>query len=266
MIPRPTSPRRHGRPPYRTVVVHGGPGAPGSLAPVARVLARTQGVLEPWQSARTVAGQVEELSHQIERWADPPVALVGHSWGAWLSILLAAKHPELVRRLVLVGAGPFRARDARAIRDRRSRRLTPQEGNELQALEKRLRDPKSRFSASTMRRFGRLSERASSFELLPHRSGAPPPEPLVFRRVWAEAEELRRSGALMRALRRVRVPVFVLHGTNDPHPVNGVVEPLRRMRVNVRVVVFDRCGHEPWWERHAREAFFDRLRAEIRRD
>ena len=265
MSRRPTNPRRHGRPPYRTVLVHGGPGAPGSLAPVARVLARHQGVLEPWQTARTVAGQVEELSRQVERWATTPVALVGHSWGAWLSVLLAADHPELVQRLVLIGAGPFRARDAHEVGERRTRRLTGDEREEVQELERRLVDPNQHATASTLRRLERLTERTDSYRLVPHRSSAPAPDVRTFREVWADAARIRQSGALLRSLHRVQAPVLVLHGADDPHPVEGVVVPLRRAGVHVRVVVLDRCGHYPWWERYARDAFFGRLRAEVAR-
>jgi len=260
MRSRPTNPRLHGAAPYRVVVVHGGPGAPGSMAPVARVLARTEGVLEPWQTAHSVAGQVEELSGQIERWAAPPVTLIGHSWGAWLSVLLASERPSLVSRLALVGSGPFRAQDAQRIQARRRRRLTSREWNELERVETRLGDPRIPPSPATLRRLGRLSERADSCELLPHRALGPPPDPVAFRKVWPEAEEMRRRGVLLQALRRLRMPILVLHGRVDPHPVEGVVQPLRQARRKVEVVVLDRCGHYPWWERYARDAFFDRLR------
>jgi len=85
----------------------------------------------------------------------------------------------------------------------------------------------------------------------------------MFRKVWREAEELRRRGDLLRALRHLRVPVLVLHGRYDPHPVRGVVKPLRDAGADLRVVVLERCGHEPWWERYARNRFFDRLRREV---
>ena len=42
-------------------VVHGGPGACGEMAPVARRLASARGVLEPIQTALSLEGQVEEL-------------------------------------------------------------------------------------------------------------------------------------------------------------------------------------------------------------
>ena len=52
---------QHGRAPHRVVVVHGGPGGAGEMAPVARRLGQDFGVLEPLQVADSVEGQVAEL-------------------------------------------------------------------------------------------------------------------------------------------------------------------------------------------------------------
>jgi len=54
--------RRYGKAPYLVAVVHGGPGAAGAMAPVARELGADRGVLEPLQTAMTVDGQVDELA------------------------------------------------------------------------------------------------------------------------------------------------------------------------------------------------------------
>lgn len=48
--------RTYGLSPYRVAVLHGGPGAPGGMAPVARNLSRARGVLEPLQTADTLEG------------------------------------------------------------------------------------------------------------------------------------------------------------------------------------------------------------------
>jgi pimeloyl-ACP methyl ester carboxylesterase len=103
----PVNLRRYGTPPFRVAVVHGGPGAPGSVAAVARELARDHGVLAPLQTAHSLVGQVEELGAVLTRAASRPVGLIGHSWGAWLAALLAARRPALVGKLILVGSGAF---------------------------------------------------------------------------------------------------------------------------------------------------------------
>ena len=261
----PVHPRRHGKPPFRAVLVHGGPGAPGSLGQVGRVLGLSFGVLEPWQSATTVAGQVEELSGQIGAWASPPVTLIGHSWGAWLSFLLAEEHPEQVRSLVLIGCGPLTTYHAAEVDRRRRQRLSPGLWKEFEECRRRLENKTPRPRRSVLRRLGELAEVADSYELLAHPAPRNPPDPRAFQAVWREAEGMRRSGALVRALHRVQAPILVIHGEADPHPFRGVIEPLRRGKAAFRVVLLPRCGHEPWWERYASDRFFEELRTELAR-
>ena len=57
------------------------------MAPVARELASDMGVLEPLQTANSVDGQVEELKNVLEKYGNPPLILIGFSWGAWLSYI-----------------------------------------------------------------------------------------------------------------------------------------------------------------------------------
>lgn len=92
-----TTIHKYGNPPFTVAVIHGGPGAVGEMEPVARALSSSFGVLEPWQTANTVDGQVEELRESLECYTDDPCTLIGHSWGAWLAFLLAAKYPMLVQ-------------------------------------------------------------------------------------------------------------------------------------------------------------------------
>lgn len=107
--------RVYGKSPYSVIVVHGGPGAPGEMKPVAEELSKNFGVIEPLQTKDSIDGQIEELKKVIEENATSPVYLIGWSWGAWLSYLLAAHHPKLVKKLILVSSGPFEASYAEGI-------------------------------------------------------------------------------------------------------------------------------------------------------
>ncbi len=100
--------RTYGRSPYTVAVVHGGPGAPGEMAPVARALSTHAGILEPLQTAATLDGQVQELAGVLTGHADQPVTLIGHSWGAILGFIVAARYPGLVGKLILVGSAPLK--------------------------------------------------------------------------------------------------------------------------------------------------------------
>ena len=133
--------RRYGQGPFRVAVIHGGPGAAGEMAPVARELRRLVGVLEPLQSATSLEGQVVELRDVLVAEAEIPVTLVGWSWGACLSYILAARYPGLIGKLVLISSGPFLESDAAGIMPLRLARLKPAERTEAAALMAGLEHP-----------------------------------------------------------------------------------------------------------------------------
>jgi pimeloyl-ACP methyl ester carboxylesterase len=255
------NPRIYGEQPYRVAVVHGGPGALGSVAPVARELARDYGMLEPLQTATTIDEQVDELAGLLREHGDGPATLIGHSWGAWLAYLVAARHPSLVRKLILVSSGPFEAHYAAGIMDRRFSNLPPDECTELKALMAAWPD----FSDADLSRLGHLSGKADTYDPLP---SEPDPDPLPgaanqFETIWPEADAMRANGELLRLARDIACPVTAIHGDYDSHPADGVREPLERVLSDFRFILLERCGHEPWSERWARDAFFSAVREEI---
>jgi len=254
--------RLYGRPPYGVAVVHGGPGAAGELAPVARELARARGVFEPLQSVPSVEGQIEELKVQLEALGAGPFILIGHSWGAWLACLLAAGRPALVKKLILVASGAFEQRHAEGLLERRLARLSGGEQDEARALAERARGA-APFSSEQLARFGELLFKADSYDPIP--SGGDPVrcDARIFRTVWPEAVRLRETGELLRRVANLRCPVVALHGDHDPTPAQGVREPLSRVLKDFRMIVVERCGHSPWRERQARRSFFEALETEL---
>ncbi|MGC9384418.1 MAG: alpha/beta fold hydrolase [Kosmotogaceae bacterium] len=107
--------RKHGKQPFLVAVIHGGPGAPGDMYPVARQLSATTGVLEPLQTKSTIGELVVQLKNVIEKNPDKPLTLIGHSWGSTLSILFAAQYPSKVKKLLLVGCAPFESKYLRTL-------------------------------------------------------------------------------------------------------------------------------------------------------
>jgi pimeloyl-ACP methyl ester carboxylesterase len=133
--------RKHGKPPYTVAVVHGGPGARGQVAPVAKELSSLVGVLEPLQTAITLEEQVIELHTVLQENGSPPVTLFGHSWGAWLSFIATARYPALVKKLVLIGSGPFEQQYAAGITGTRLTRLSEADRLRVFSLIEALSDP-----------------------------------------------------------------------------------------------------------------------------
>jgi pimeloyl-ACP methyl ester carboxylesterase len=238
---------------------------------VARELAALsgQGVLEPLQTVSSIAGQVNELRALLAEHGRPPLTLIGHSWGAWLALIAAAHHPELVRKLILVGSGPFEERDAEGIMATRLGRLDELERQEVQTLVPALADPSVPDRDSLLARLGVLISKTDTFDPLPPDVVDPAPEPDevqadLHAAVWAEAAALRRSGGLLKIIESIRCPIVVLHGDYDPHPADGVSRPLAQLHPDFRFFLLNDCGHEPWRERRARYHFFETLLKELR--
>ena len=96
--------RLYGRAPYKVILVHGGPGAIGSLKGFAKELSEISitGIVEAIQSKYSIADLIEELYCQIKENCSEKVTIIGHSWGAWLVAFFAEKHPELVKRKCII--------------------------------------------------------------------------------------------------------------------------------------------------------------------
>ncbi len=255
--------RKYGKPPYRIAVIHGGPGAAGEMAPVARKLSEKYGVLEPLQTKDTINGQVEELKEVIKKNSESPVTLIGWSWGAWLSLIFAAKYPDLVRKLILVSSGPFEEKYVNDIMKTRINRLSSKEKKEQENLQKTLNDPKIKEKDKSFARFGELFSKTDSFEPLPTEAEEITINHNIYNKVWNEASELRSSGKLLEMARLVRCPVVAIHGDYDPHPAAGVKLLSEHIR-DFKFILLKNCGHTPWKERLARDKFFQTLEVEIK--
>ncbi len=255
--------RLYGNKPFRIAVIHGGPGAPGEMAPVARELASVRGVIEPLQTATSIQGQVEELHSVIENTADLPVILIGYSWGAWLSFIYTAAYPLSVGKLILVSSGPFEEKYARGIMNTRLTRLTEEERTEVFAVMEKLNGPASGESDELMARFGELMARADSYDPLTWDNEVLECQSDIYRKVWREASVLRSSGKLLAMGEKIRCPVVANHGADDPHPAEGVKEPLSRILPDFKFIRLRHCGHTPWKERAARDRFYRKLKSEI---
>ena len=206
--------------------------------------------MEPFQTRHSVGGQVDELKSQIEEFCSPTVTVIGWSWGAWLGCLFAARYNNLVNRLILVGSGPFEARFASAIRATKNSRLTNGQRLELNALRGADGD------VNSVARFIELSDEADT-----HSRDASPLPTVVFdgaihAAVWPEADEMRRSGALVKAVSAIQCPVLAIHGDYDPRPSEGVRSPLKVALPSAQFIELERCGHKPWQESHAKEEFY----------
>ncbi|HPI41828.1 MAG TPA: alpha/beta hydrolase, partial [Pseudobdellovibrionaceae bacterium] len=85
----------------------------------------------------------------------------------------------------------------------------------------------------------------------------------IYERVWPEAAQLRKSGELLKIAEKIRCPVVAIHGDYDPHPANGVKEPLSQTIKDFRFILLKDCGHKPWIEKNTKDEFYRLLKQEL---
>jgi len=255
--------RKYGKAPFNIAVIHGGPGAPGEMAPMAKELSKTCGVLEPLQIKSSLKEQLQELEIVLKENGSLPMTLIGFSWGAWLSFVFAARNSSFVKKLILVSSGPFEERYALDIMRTRLSRLTEEERMTIDSLSEILNDPDRQDKNKIFAQLGELISKADSYDPLPYKSDVIEYQFDIFENVWKEAEDLRRSGKLVAFGKQIRCPVVAIHGDYDAHSAEGVKIPLSSVIKNFRFILLEDCGHRPWIERAAKDAFYTILKKEL---
>ncbi len=253
--------RQYGQGSPQVVVLHGGPGAPGSVGALAQEIGKRHSALEPFQGQGSVEGQVEELNDQIKASCTEPVTLIGHSWGAWLAYVYAATHPRRVSKLVLVGSGPFDVSYVAQMNATRAQRMPPDQEAEINRLAGAIFGgglPEAEEKAC-FGQLGGIMTALDSFEAIDKNSHAVDYRPDHFKSLMPQAGQLRKSGQLVAYGKDIQCPVLAIHGDYDPHPVDGVRQPLSQVLGDFEMRVIDRCGHEPWNEVYGKETFYKTL-------
>jgi len=255
--------RKYGGPLFRLAVIHGGPGAAGGTASVARTLSNNYGVLEPLQTVDSLEGQITELKSALEDDSNLPIILIGFSWGAWLSYIFTARYPDLVKKLILISSGPFEEKYALGINEVRMRRLSEEERIEVNSLYRKFNDSRIEVKDKVFQRFGEIFSKADTFNSIDDDSDKIIYDFKIFQNVWKEAAEMRKNGSLLEFGKQIKCPVIAIHGDYDPHPPNGVKYPLSKMLNDFRFVLLKNCGHKPWIEKQAKDKFYKILKSEI---
>ncbi|MCC6429816.1 MAG: alpha/beta hydrolase [Gemmatimonadaceae bacterium] len=247
------------------VLLHGGPGASHEyLYPQMLALAETHRVITYDQrgggrsrsldsSPITWRTQVEDLAAVLRELvpvaSTPAVApiLAGYSWGALLAMLYAIEQRRQptwppIDRLLLVSPAPITSA-WRALFD--AALSARQLGPEIRAL-------RDQLTASGLRERDPAAFRQRSFELsvAGYFADVQRAESLTPFRVTARTQQSVWDSLgtfdLRDELRAVRLPVLVVHGREDPIPLESAVAVSEAL--NGRLVVLDACGHVPYVE------------------
>ncbi|MHA1611303.1 MAG: alpha/beta fold hydrolase [Promethearchaeota archaeon] len=272
MTESPSNYRLHGTPPYTLVVLHGGPGAWGEMAPVAQKLSDTWGVIEAFQTKPTLEGQLAEIRELVEKLTidSGSVILIGFSWGAWLAYLFAATPfgQKRVRKVILIGSGPYEHKYYLELIKTRENRMNPAQKEQYSEILKSLQDPAVANKDAIISELGVLCGKIDQFDEEAVEESFPIPHfdldrSTHFQQALNEVIAMRQSGDLLKEAEKISCPVVAFHGDYDPHPADGVRIPLKKRLKEFRFFLLEKCGHKPWTEKNARSDFFQLMKSVI---
>lgn len=233
-------------------VLHGGPGAIGS----ARSLAKELGAVEVLNYEKSIQGQLGEINEAVQAMKIEAPIIVGHSWGAWMAAIYASEFSA--KKVILIGCGAFDEKYLSGMQARRKGKLTREEEKQVDEYFLQL----NRGELREISEFNRLMEKMDAYEATGHDEL----DAFDFEghgMLMDELRPLRKSGALLKMVKMTECEIVVLHGLNDPHPLEGITEPFDKAGIDYTIHTFAKCGHTPWQERYAKEDFFRVLKAMI---
>ncbi len=252
--------RRFGKAGPLVLVLHGGPAAVGDVAPVAKGISKYFRAVEPWQRGSgevplTVARHISDL-HELatELGGGSPLAIVGHSWGAMLALCYAAVHPSNTGPIVLIGCGTFDQASRSRMQATIGERMDDGLQDHLRRMSTEVADPADRF----IRTF-KLTRHLFDFDPINSYADKEEFEPFdiqAHQETWSDMQKLQDEGIYPNAFAAIQSPVLMLHGQYDPHPGKMIRDSLLNYLPELEYHEWERCGHSPWIEKSAREAFF----------
>jgi pimeloyl-ACP methyl ester carboxylesterase len=253
------------------VMVHGGPGIPDYLAPVAEIvddLGRVHRYDQrgtggsAWEGEHTIARHVQDLASLLDVWGYDRVVLLGHSFGTTMASYFLLAHPGRVAGLIQL-AGPFldpwREADLAAQRARRSGEQQARL-DELDAISSRTDSEDTEYLALSWFTDHADQARAWDWALAAARTLRP-----VNYAMNAQLNAAKKADPLesrVDELRELLPPgAIIIGGAGDTRPAAA----LRRLgaRLNCEVTIIPNAGHEPWLEAPGR--FARALRAAVQR-
>ena len=194
--------------------------------------------------------QVDDMARVVAELRISPLTIVGYSWGGLLAMLYATEAaagrtaPPPVR-LALIDPAPITRPARLEFEQELARRQASPEiaalRAELQASGLRDRDPDAyRQRAFELSVAGYFADPARAHDLTPFR---------VTGRVQQSIWQSLGDYDLRDALRQVRIPTLVVHGREDPIPLQSSQDAARAL--GTTCVVIEDSGHVPYVEQPA---------------
>ncbi len=239
-------------------LIHGGPGAQGTLHGLSASIPQH---LQPREILQSYASQ-KPLSVQVHiddmvQIITEPANILGHSWGAMLTLSFASQHPEKCRQIILVGCGTYSSISRKEYERRIALRTDIEKKNWFKEAIHNAKNEAERDQA--FKAYGDYATSIQAFDPIP--DPYPDPSPKYDReghaQTWVDAMRLQEERVEPARFKAIKCPVTLIQGKQDPHPGDLIYNDLKPHIPKLNYIELDQCGHEPWLESHARIPFLN---------
>ena len=241
------------------VLAHGGPGMSDNLEPIATMLddivtvhrfdQRACGRSTGQGRGQTLATAVADMEALRQHWGHDKWIVSGHSWGAALAMFYALAHPDRTHAVLYISGPGITPLTSKPLARSRRDRLSPTESAEFEALEARAQLGDEVAAGRLAQMFWRTdfsdASKAPDFDVSPMFSY---PRNVEAGNALAQSAKKRLADdRLVAEVGQLDIPVLVLHGADDPLPVEGAIA-LADLLPSAELITLDAVGHVPWME------------------
>ena len=240
------------------VFCHGGAGMWDYLAPLARMLDdaftvhrwdQRGGGRSTESPPYTISRFVDDLEELREKWGYQRWIVGGHSWGAALALEYALRHSDHAQALIYVSGTGIGTAWRQHYHDERARRLklagVLNRWSHLRLKDRTAVEERELCALTWMTDYADPSEGRWHAEAMLADGFLPNYE--VNLGLSAEMNA-RDEDSMIERCQSLNVPVFVIHGAEDPRPPSAIASLFGALP-SCECVVIDGAGHLPWVER-----------------
>lgn len=250
----------------KVLLLHGGPGAAGSLSYLANILSKTIDIAELWQTSKNIDVMCAEISQQLQYCDDNPI-IIGHSWGAVLGYIFAAKFPHNIGKLIMISSGALTKQHHEEAMVARFACISQENNSKMEILYKKLAASSGQEEVEIfceLAKFLETIEVSTPVDNIHERIKTLYYDLNCYKSINIEYKHLLNTNQMEALGTKIICPVSIIHGKNDPYSYTDLQNFLcKTLSTKTVFYLLDNCGHWPWREKYAEKEFFFIIQKEI---
>jgi proline iminopeptidase len=186
------------------------------------------------------------------------ITVLGHSWGGMLAMVYLAKEPDRVEKMILLDSGGPDTSFAKVFDTNLNKNLTKEDKDEIKRLDSlglsTARGEWPGYFYDRKRALATQGDIPLKKGVLEHHEVFP----------FTSANYFAFSDSMKSALKKSKVPVFLIQGREDPMGESTAMD-IKKVLPQTSIHFIEKCGHLPWLENEKQvNEFFEQVEKDLR--